>query len=97
MKYVKFSGATPHLGTDFEDYLVFDDDIEEEELDNVLKDYAIENAQNYVRFFEDTLDEPTMEEYNDAYQDYLSNCIDLSSWKFVSELEFDIALETMNS
>lgn len=97
MKYVKFSGATPYLGTDFEDYLAFDDDVPEQELDKILKEYAIENAQIYIRFFEEILDEPTMEEYNNAHQDYLSNCIDLSSWKFISELEFDVALEEMNA
>lgn len=83
MKYVKFKGGTSYCGCDFEEYEKYEDNITNEELDDILNEMIMDNAQSYEHCatgwngsFEDEDEE--CEYYDSAYGD----------WTFISEEEF---------
>lgn len=100
MKFVRFVGKTPYFGTDFEDYAAFEDDAPEEE----VKEAARQLALAYGNAFDWMLDaelkeknaEPTVEEYNELHQNYISQCIDNTTWKYISDLEFSVGIDEMD-
>ena len=42
MKYVRFFGNNGYCGTDYEEYVAFEDDISENEIDDMSDEYAYE-------------------------------------------------------
>jgi hypothetical protein len=95
MKFVAFVGKTPYFGTDFEDYAAFGDDTPEEEIKQHAKQLALDYARAFDWMFDREVGEPTVEEYNVLYQDYLSQTIDNTKWKYISDREFSVALDDM--
>ena len=95
MFYVKFTGETPYPRTEYEGYMIFDADTSKEYIKNYSRECAIQNATNYSWRFEQDPNNMQLsaEEYNQRYQDYISQCIDLASFKFLTESEFNKTLD----
>ena len=83
MQYVRFNGSTPHLGTNYEDYLVFEDDAPIELIANSSINYALENAKKFSHFRPAEM----------ARADWTEACLSLATWCFVSKEEFDEAID----
>ena len=84
MLYVKFYGENA-LGYEYEDYMVFDDDYPKELLNQQAIEFAIENADAYLRFCE-------FRESED-YVEYLKESTEYASWKIITQEEFERALK----
>ena len=97
MIYVRFSGRTPIHATDYVSYMVFDAGTTRDQIKQFSKDCAIQNANNFWWRYEATLDTKHMsvEEYNQVMQDYVSACIDYSSYQFLTEKDFNDELDSL--
>ena len=93
MKFVKFSGSTPFLGTDYEDYMVYCDDTPEDAITMQSQGYAIDNGRRFDRLIKSEMKLLPETEKNLFYLNYLQKCLDRSSWEYISETEFNVALE----
>ena len=95
MKYIKFSGHTEWEGTSYEDYRVLPDEVTNHEINILSKQYAIENAAQYSWMFERDNEDTELsdEDYNEAYQDFLSTSIDNSKWTILTEEAFNRAID----
>ena len=85
MKYVRFTGSTPYKHTSYIQEQVFEDTVTIEEIKQASKSFAIDNANYHSWMF--LREGVSEEELNEAYQDYISTCIDRSSWQFIEENE----------
>lgn len=88
MIFVKFTGSTPYQETEYEDYLVFEDDDEESKISRESVNFAFENAQSHDYL----IDFPVGENKNFIYLDYIRKCIDNASWEKITEEEFNSAI-----
>jgi hypothetical protein len=97
MFYVKCTGRTPFHGTDYESYAVFEADTPKDRIKAYSKECAIQNATNYAWKWEDAMKSKSlsMEEFNEEYQNYISQCIDAAEYKFLTETEFNYQLDHM--
>ena len=86
MKYVRFYGGNGYCGCDYEEYVMFDDDCPEDEIENYSSQLAYENAENFeyvvTGWNEDWESEDDRESY---YDDVLSYC----GWDYCSKKEFE--------
>ena len=86
MKYVRFYGGNGYCGCDYEEYVMFDDDCPEDEIENYSSQLAYENAENFeyvvTGWNEDLESEDDRENY---YDDILSYC----GWDYCSKKEFE--------
>ena len=91
MKIVKFTGSTPYESTDYTYYLAFEDDVSEQELKEQSKLLAIENAHKCDVLFDTDINNQDLldVEFNEKYQDYISESIDNGKWCFISITEFN--------
>lgn len=94
MRYIKFYGATPFCGTDFEDYEEFEDDTTDEYLNEEAASRAYDNGGMYENIETDYSicreDYDSEEEYESAFSDasdeYYAECT--GDWEEVSYEEF---------
>lgn len=94
MRYIKFICDTPFCGTDLEEYVAFDDDYTDEQLDQYAADLAHENGEGYENIELDYSiyreDYDTEEEYEEAWfeaeSEYFCECT--GDWEEVSYEEF---------
>lgn len=84
MKYVKFICDTPYCGTETEEYLSFDDDITEEELNDILNDIIHDNAESFEYCATGWGEDFESEEDREAYYE---DCT--GSWAFVTKEEYE--------
>ena len=86
MKYVRFYGGNGYCGCDYEEYVMFDDDCPEDEIENYSSQLAYENAETYeyvvTGWNEDWESEEDREWY---YEDVLGYC----GWDYCSQEEFE--------
>lgn len=97
MVYVKFKGQTPYPNTSYAFALAFEATVTEAELKAQSKEFAIENATRYSSCFDRDEEIQNIEddwEYGEAYQDYVSACIDYGSWSFITEEKFNQIMES---
>lgn len=85
MKYVRFTGSTPYPHTSYIQEQIFNDDATLEEIKFASKMHSIDNATLHAWMF--SSEDATEAEINDAYQDYISACIDRGKWEFIDENE----------
>lgn len=88
MKYVKFMYDTPYCGTDGEEYLAFDDNITEKELNEILNDMVYQNAESFEYCATGWDEDFESEEDREAYYEDCSG-----NWVFVSEEEYSENVE----
>ena len=86
MKYVRFYGNNGYRDCDYEEYLAFDEDeYDEEELNNMSSEYAIENAETYEWVAHGGLDGWESPEDEEEYYD---NIYDYCGWEYITEEEY---------
>lgn len=80
MKYVHFSGSNGYCGTDYDEYVMFDDDCPESEIENYSAELAYRCAEEfeYLAYWND---EEDVEIY---YENALSYC----GWDYCTEEEY---------
>lgn len=93
MKYIRFKGRTPYPNTSYVAYLAFEDNVSDVELKEQSKELAIENANRHSVYFDREFEELNLDDwdFSEKYQDYISNCIDLGTWKVIGAADFDYA------
>jgi hypothetical protein len=96
MIYVKISGETPVLGTHFDELVTFDDGTSEEYIKEYTRQTAIEFAKRYEFMFDNSLNEPTVQEYSEAHKNYVSGTIDRTKYEIMSQRAFAVALDEMD-
>lgn len=85
MKYVRFYGNNGYCGTDYEEYVAFEDDVSEKEIDNMSNEYAYENAEDYEYMKDAWSPEYVSEEDEDWYYE---NAMESCGWNYCSEEEY---------
>lgn len=85
MKYVRFYGNNGYCGTDYEEYIAFEDDVLEEEINNISNEYAYENAEDYEYMKDAWSPEYVSEEDEDWYYE---NAMESCGWNYCSEEEY---------
>ena len=93
MKFVKIECRTPYVGTDYEEYLVVEDDVTDEYLEMQCKGLAIDIGNYYKHLLKSDMEGMTEAEKNLYYLEYLQDCMDLSTWKYITEYDFDVAMD----
>ena len=94
MRYIKFRCETPFCGTDLEEYVAFEDDYTDENLNRYADELAYENGNSYEDIETDysiyrddyDSDEEYEKAYSEAEEDYYSECMGV--WEEVSYEEF---------
>ena len=87
MKYVRFYGNNGYRDCDYEEYLAFDEDeYDEEELNNMSSEYAIENAETYEWVAWNGLSEEW--ESPEDEEEYYDNIYDYCGWEYITEEEY---------
>ena len=83
MKYLKIWGGNGYCGCDFEEVLVVNDDMTEEEANDIAHEAAMDNADtfSYVRF---GWDEERSEE---EYEEYIENNVEYG-YNFMTRAEY---------
>lgn len=84
MKYVKFNYSTPYCGTDEENYCVYDDDITEEELDEILGELIQSHAESFKYLATGWGEDFESDEDRLAYYEDCEG-----GWVFVSKEEYE--------
>lgn len=85
MKYVRFYGNNGFCGTDYEEYVTFEDDVSENEIDEISNEYAYENAETY-EYMKDGWDPQGESEEDEEW--YYENAIESCGWDYCSEEEY---------
>lgn len=93
MKFIKFECSTPYVGTDRSEYLVFEDDVTDSDLDMQSKGFAIENGKFFSHLIKTEIEGMNEYERNLYYLEYLQDCLDSAKWSEVTEQEFDSAID----
>lgn len=70
MKYIKYKIFCDIIEGDIDGILDFDDDILKEEIEEILYDMAIENAQKYEGMCIETDPEEDLEKYNEEIEEF---------------------------
>lgn len=92
MKYYKFEESTQYCGTDFTEYMEFDNEPTEKELAEIATDLAHDNAESYEYLVFGWDADPvgdgemTQEEYDEAIEDYYADAA--CNWEEISESEY---------
>ncbi len=94
-RYIKITGGTGFCGCDFEEYLVFDDSICNEAIDEVAWDIANGNAESYEDIERDyCIDEDEYDDYDD-YETAVNEAREMyyadveCSWKEITKEEYE--------
>lgn len=86
MIYVRFYGGNGYCGCDYEEYVAFNDDIDEQDLDEYSNELCYENAETYeyvvTGWNEDWESEEDREWY---YEDALG----YANWDYCSQEEYE--------
>lgn len=86
MKYVRFYGGNGYCGCDYEEYVMFDDDCPEDEIENYSSQLAYENAETYEYVVTGWNEDWESEEDRDwYYEDVMEYC----GWDYCSQEEFE--------
>lgn len=95
MVYVRFTGRTPYLNTDYEDYLSFEEQ-EIEDLDAYIMhhstEFSLDNARKYVTQVE-LGEDPS--ERNENYLNYLQTCISFAQCEIIDKETFEKSIDNM--
>ena len=86
MKYVRFSGGNGYCGCDYEEYVMFDDDCPEDEIENYSIELAYQHAESF-EYVESSWDSD-FEDENDREM-YYENALSYCGWDYCSEEEFN--------
>lgn len=86
MKYVRFAGGNGYCGCDYEEYVMFDDDCPEDEIENYSIELAYQNAENF-EYVETGWDSDFENEYDREM--YYENALSYCGWDYCSEEEFN--------
>ena len=85
MKYVRFYGNNGYCGTDYEEYVAFEDDVSENEINDISNEYAYENAESYEYMKDDgSVKESEEEDEEWYYENAMWHC----GWSYCSEEEY---------
>lgn len=83
MAYVKFSGGNGYCGCDFEEYVKFDYDVDEDFLDDCLNDLVHDNAETFSYVATGWDGDWESEEEEERYYEDCSG-----SWEIITEEEY---------
>jgi len=84
MKYVRFYGDNGYCGCNYEEYISFEDNITEEEIEAYSNDIAYQNAESYEYMLTGRMDWENEDERESYYEDALSYC----GWEYCSKEEY---------
>jgi len=84
MKYVRFYGDNGYCGCDYEEYISFEDNITEEEIEAYSNDIAYQNAESYEYMLTGRMNWENEDERESYYEDALSYC----GWEYCTKEEF---------
>lgn len=85
MKYVMFFGNNGYCGTDYEEYVAFEDGVSENEINDMSNEYAYENAETYEYMERGWDSQWESEEDEEGYYD---NAMTHCGWNYCSEEEY---------
>lgn len=86
MRYVRFYGNNGYCGTDYEEYVAFEDDVTIQELDEYSHDLCYENAETFeymVTGWGESWESAEDEE------EYYENALEYGGWEFVTRVEYE--------
>lgn len=86
MKYIRFYGSNGYCGCEYEEYVAFEDDITEAQLDEYSNELCDENAETY-EYVETGWGESFESEEDQEY--YYESARDYSGWDYVSKEEYE--------
>lgn len=86
MKYVHFSGSNEYCGTDYDEYVVFEDDYSESKICEYSDELAYSNAESY-EYMETGWDSDF--ESEDDREAYYDNAMTYCSWDYCSKEEYE--------
>ena len=84
MRYIKFTGGNGYCGCDIEEYVEYEDDTTDEELDVDAREYALDNGETYEYVATGWDEDWECEEDRDNYYEGCW-CI----WEEISKEEFE--------
>ena len=85
MTYARFTGATGYCGTDYEELICFDREVDDNFLDKYSAILVEENAESYEYLMRDDIDEDCDEE--EATFNYYEDCY--GEWERITKEEYD--------
>ncbi len=86
MKYVHFSGSNGYCGTDYDEYVAFEDDCSENEICEYSDELAYQCAESYESTATDWATGFETEDDREAYyEDAMSYC----GWNYCSKEEYE--------
>lgn len=86
MKYVHFSGSNGYCGTDYDEYMAFEDDYSENEICEYSDELAHSNAESY-EYMETGWDSDF--ESEDDREAYYDDAMTYCSWDYCSKEEYE--------
>lgn len=84
MRYIRFTGGTGYCGCDIEEYIAYDDIIDDEDLDEIAEEMAYDNGESYEYVVIGWDEEWESEEDR---ENYFANC--WCNWEEISKEEFE--------
>ena len=86
MIYVEFTGNAGYAGTDYEEYMTFEDDTTEAEINATSDEIAYDNAETFEYVARGWAEKWDSEEEKEEYYDTaLSYC----GWNYISKEEYE--------
>jgi len=86
MKYVHFSGNNGYCGTDYDEYVAFEDDCSENEIYDYSDELAYSCAESYEYLVTGSYDDFESEDDREAYYD---NAMTYCGWNYCSKEEYE--------
>lgn len=83
-RYIHFMGETPYAGTSYDEYVKFDDDTPDSEIDCYSDDLCHENAESF-EYLETGWDDDW--ESEEDRENYYESCY--GSWEEISKEEYE--------
>lgn len=87
MKYIRFYGGNGYAGCDYEEYVAFEDDYSEKEINDYSAQLAVENAESYEWVARGGWDEEW--ETNEDEEWYYEDALDYCGWEYCDKEEFE--------
>jgi len=85
MRYIHFYGSNGYCGCDYDEYISFEDNITDEEIEAYSNDIAYQNAESYEYTLAGRMDWESEEERDFYYENAVSN----ANWEEITKEEFD--------
>lgn len=88
MRFVRFTGSTPYLGTAYQDLMEFPDSKPIEEIVQMSRDIALRQGLAYRHLLLPEVEEMDPLERAKAYVDYFEYCVNFSKYELLDAFKF---------